>query len=212
MKHARTNSGFSALELLVAVSILAFAIGVPLVLLSSSQQLQTAATTRAELRLQARRAVDRIAEQLAASSAGWLAQNALPPPGITYQVASGWAAGGPIVQPAEQLALVVTPTDPDNGVDDDRDGLVDERRLEWTTDFGLPSARTHVLCNDVLENLAGEVAGNGVDENGNGLLDEPGFVVTIGVDDAVIRLSLGGRDSQGVRIDHTTVRTVAFRN
>lgn len=92
------------------------------------------------------------------------------------------------VQPgvSERLALEIEVGEPNNGFDDDGDGLVDERALVWTRTTGM---RT-VLCTDVAENLQGETPGNGVDDNGNGLIDEAGFCVTLDDDMATIRLTL----------------------
>lgn len=87
---------------------------------------------------------------------------------------------------AERLALEIQVGEPDNGFDDDGDGLIDERSLVWTRTTGI---RT-VLCTDVAETLAGEAAGNGLDDNGNGLIDEAGFCATLDGDDVIVRLTL----------------------
>lgn len=215
------RSGSTLLELLVAVSILALVVGVPLALLRSSEALQTATTTRAELRLHARRVLDGVAERLAGASATTVVEYAAPPTGaatsagtssVDFQVASGWSAGAVTWNGTERLALAPSPTDPDNGSDDDGDGLVDERQLVWTIDVGLPSQRSLVLASEIPESLEGEVPGNAADDNGNGLVDEPGFVVAFGVDEAVVWMTIAGRDAKGARVEHTAERRIAFRN
>ncbi len=69
----------------------------------------------------------------------------------------------------ERLEMLPDPEDPNNGVDDDGDGLVDEVRLVWTSSKG----STEVLCSNVLP-LGADEELNGMDDNGNGLIDEGG--------------------------------------
>ena len=221
MRRANHRSGSTLLELLVALTILAMVVGIPLALLRTSEALQTATTTRSELRLRGRRVLDRVADRLAGASATTVVEYVAPPagaatsagtPSVQFQVASGWAAGATTWQQAERIALAPSPSDPDNGADDDHDGLVDERQLVWTIDVGLPEERSVVIASEIPEMLEGELAGNAADDNGNGLADEPGFVVAFGEDEAVVWLTLAGRDAKGQRVEHTAERRIAFRN
>ena len=62
-----------------------------------------------------------------------------------------------------------------------------------------------VLCHDVRELLAGETA-NGLDDNGNGLIDEPGFLTIRNGDLLELSLSLE-EQVPGVRGASATVTT-----
>ena len=53
---------------------------------------------------------------------------------------------------------------------------------------------------------------NGVDDNGNGLLDESGFSVVFEGSLATVRLTLVRRDQAGFLVEHEMVRTIALRN
>ncbi len=215
VKHKHT-SGFSLLELLITVSILSVALGLPLMIFRSSERMQNTVTTRSALQASARLALDRIAGQLESSSLGVIPQSVLGPglwsSTVDFQRAGDWNGASVDWAPAERIELIASAEDPDDGVDNDSDGLIDERVVVWITDVGLSTERRRVLVKDVPETLAGEIAANGVDDNGNGLRDEPGLCFEFSGEQIVIRLSLQGRDSSNARIEHSEVRRVALRN
>ncbi len=163
----------------------------------------------------ARKALDEICEHLRA--ADW---NAVTPQGlestpvVDFQRSLGFANDAPVWGPTERLVFEYDPGDPDDGADNDGDGLVDEGRVVWIENPGVAGERRAVLCSSVLEWLAGETPGNLADENGNGLTDERGFCVefvgTSGL--ALVHLSLERLDREGHRIAHTVSRAVTLRN
>ena len=110
------------------------------------------------------------------------------------------------------MTLVAEPGDPDDGLDNDGDQVVDEKRVNWIENFGLPGQRTHILCNGVRDALEGEVADNGIDDNANGLVDEEGLSITIDGERITIQLTLERQDSLGDHVQHTLRRVVALRN
>jgi hypothetical protein len=215
MKRTRT-AGFSLVEMVVVASILGFALGVPLMIIRSAERMRSAVTTRGELQAMVRKTLDRITQRLEGSRAAMIPQSLLGPglwsPTVDYEVALDWNGASVQWGPPERIALLASPEDPDDGVDNDSDGLVDERIVQWTSDIGLPTQRTLVLRRNVPEHLAGELAGNGIDDNSNGLKDEAGLSFEFVGDQVVIRCSLQGRDSAGAIIEHTEERRVAFRN
>lgn len=216
MKTSRHGAGFTLVELVVAASILAMVLGVPLLLLRTSRRVQETHTVRIQLQSIARRTLDRIAQRLEASGTSVIPQAAVPPGMWTtivdYRPATGWLDGAVVWGPAERIQLADDPADPPDGIDNDRDGLIDEKRVVRILDFGGPGQRTEVLCESVREWLEGEIPGNGLDENGNGLIDEPGFVFTFEGDRVVVWLTLEKRDGSGFRVIHTASRVIAFRN
>jgi hypothetical protein len=211
MKSFRTAThrrGSTLLEVVVAAGILAMVLGIPLMLVRSSERLQSTTTSRAELQARARRVLDRIAERL--ESASQLQAMAID--GFDFQLATGWDGTAVIWSPLERLELVPATNDPDDGVDNDRDGLVDEKDLVWTRDVGLASEQVTQLCDDVPETMIGETPGDNVDDNGNGLVDEPGVAFEFLTERIVVRIGLVGRDSSGDRVEHLAERGIALRN
>ena len=101
----------------------------------------------------------------------------------------------------ERLVFEYDPADPDDGADNDGDGLIDEGRIVYVVNPGVAGERRRVLCNWVAEDLAGEVPGNLVDDNGNGLVDEPGFCLVLEGNRATLRMTLAQLDKRGSRIE-----------
>jgi len=211
-----SRAGFSLVEMVVVASILSFALGAPLMILRSAERMRSTVTTRGALQTLARQTVDRIASRLESSSVDMIPQSllgaGLGSPVVDLQVANGWSGVAINWDPPERIALMPSPEDPDDSVDNDSDGMIDERIVVWTRDVGMTSQSSTVLRRDVPERLAGEIPGNGVDENGNGLLNENGLCFEFIDDNVVIRLSLQGRDSANAIIEHTEERRIAFRN
>ncbi|HVS17868.1 MAG TPA: hypothetical protein VMT18_04650 [Planctomycetota bacterium] len=78
--------------------------------------------------------------------------------------------------------------------------------LSWIEDFGLPTESRTEWARNVPALLEGEIV-NGADDNGNGLIDEPGFCVTREGDLLVLRITVEG---QG-QIDGDSTRTAEVR-
>jgi prepilin-type N-terminal cleavage/methylation domain-containing protein len=209
---AGRRGGFTLIELMVTLSVLSLVlIGMGVFQLrsnnaSKSMLARSAAETRA------RRALDRVAEELTGVGHTLL----FPDPStsfgtsaITYQRSTGVSATGTVTWGTQsRLELELEPGETDNGHDDDGDGLVDERRLVLIRDFGTAAAKTVVLCSGVAELLEGETA-NGADDNGNGVVDEAGFNVRRVGDLLTARLTvlvpLGGERSTGSTLETSIV-------
>jgi prepilin-type N-terminal cleavage/methylation domain-containing protein len=213
--HGRGRAAFTLVEMLISVAVLAFVLGaVGLVQLrSQAASKATMAKTMSEMR--ARRALDRVVNELSGVAHALVFPDPTTNLGtstLTYQHPTGVDGTGTVTWdiPA-RLELQLAPGEIDNGVDDDSDGLVDERRLVLTRNFGTLNAQSVVLCSGIPRYLEGETA-NLADDNGNGLVDEPGFNVFRLGDLLTIRVTvevpLGGG-----RVDMTTVQTsIVLRN
>src|SRR5438067_685156 len=85
-----------------------------------------------------------------------------PPAGsdtLSFQTPRSVAATGVITwNPAETIALQMGQGEVDNGIDDNHNGLVDERKLVITRGVGTPSQRTTVICTNVAKWLEGELS------------------------------------------------------
>jgi len=164
----------------------------------------------------ARKTLDEVCERLREADFDSLTPAAVASPAsatsVDFQRARGYAAGAVQWGPTERLAFEHEPTDPDNGLDDDGDGLVDEGRIVWIEDPAAATPLRTILCSHVSESLAGELAGNGVDDNGNGLEDELGFCIEFTGSRALVRLTLEELDPDGRLIQQSASRTVMLRN
>lgn len=83
--------------------------------------------------------------------------------------------------------------------------------VSWIEFAGLPTERVAHRCRGVAPLLEGEIA-NGLDDNGNGLIDEPGFCVELQGDVLTARFTLQGIDSDGRTTQRTWIRSVECRN
>jgi prepilin-type N-terminal cleavage/methylation domain-containing protein len=176
----RRCAGFTVIELLVSVTVM----GIVLTALGLVQARSATETkvmqARATAESRARRALDRVAEELTGVGHSLI----FPDPSsnfgtsvLTYQRATGVTNAGVVTwNTPSRVELQLDPRELDNGVDDNGDGLVDERRLVFTRNFGTANAQTAVLCTGIPKLAPGELA-NGIDDNGNGVIDEAGFNV-----------------------------------
>ena len=131
---------------------------------------------------------------------------------ITFQRVTGHDGTNPILGELERFQFEYEVSDPDDGRDNDGDGLIDEGRLVWTRDLGGPNERTTVLVSSVPETGSGEIPGNGIDDNGNGLDDEAGITFQVDQDRMRIVLSIESFDAEDTLQVATGERTVVMRN
>jgi hypothetical protein len=98
-----------------------------------------------------------------------------------------------------------------NGVDDNKNGLVDEGQLVLTRNNGQANQQSVVLAHRVAKLLEGETL-NHADDNGNGLIDESGFCVFREGNLLRIRLTLQRSLRPGQIIQATVETGVRLRN
>ncbi len=175
MKNQRNKrGGYTIIELALSIGLLLLVVGAPVRFMETAAEAQRELDAVTDLNARASRAVERITQRLQGA-----APTKVSPPGallgsaaIDFEVAASYGPGGIGWAGLETIRVVPSPTDPNDGIDNDGDGLVDEVRVEWES-----NGSVHVLCENVSEFAAGEIPGNGLDDNGNGLSDEAGFIL-----------------------------------
>jgi prepilin-type N-terminal cleavage/methylation domain-containing protein len=213
----RLRSGFTLVELTIALSLAGVVTAGMLMVYDSTNRAYQSTALATELDAGARRTLDRIGELLLASRRG----SVVPaPPGaeapfstsqVDFQAATAFAGGAVLWGNTQRIEFQYSPSDPDDGIDNDNNGVVDDGRVVWTTNLGLPGQRSVVLSNWVSEYFAGETP-DGTDENGNGLIDERGLAFDFQGERVTIRLTLERVVNGGRRLTQTIQRTIAFRN
>lgn len=201
--------GFSLVEMLIATTLLFLAVGAIVLVSNANTQAYQTGTTSAELESKITIAMNRIVGELRMAGIANLQMTAA---GATYLRAEGFAAGQKAWSTPRELVLELEAGELDDGLDNNSNGLVDERRLVLVENQGQADERRLVLVRWVAELLEGELLGGG-DENGNGLLDEAGFSIERVDDDSmIVRLTLQRIDAQGFPITRTAQTSVKVRN
>ena len=216
MKHTLLDArrGFTMVELAISLVLLSVMMGGLMMVSSSISNTVSAGTASAALEVEGETAIRRLSEILREASSNTVTPRPQAPfstPQVDFLRADAWTIKGMQWNPLERIRLDLRPGELDNGIDDDGNGLIDERRVSWVTAPGAANQRDVTVCQWVSEMLEGELP-NGADDNGNGLIDEPGLCVTFEDDGALVRLTLQRRDPDGRLLTRTFERRVGFRN
>lgn len=155
---------------------------------------QTSAVGSAQER--AHRAIERVLHELDGASIATLVPDptgALGADEIVFQKSIGvTGAGAMILSPRIRIAMVPDDGETIDGLDNNHNGLIDERKLTITYNYGTGAARTVTIAHCIPALFPGEVA-NGHDDNGNGVVDEKGFNVQRVGTLLTVRLALEAR-------------------
>lgn len=165
-----------------------------------------------ELETQAHRSMARIVRELRPVIAGSLADFDFVSD-LQFQQSQGYDADAGLVLPGDTRTLryVLDEGELDNDLDDDGDGLVDERVLELVRFEGTPDEEVQRITRWVSDLLEGETDAVG-DENGNGMQGERGFTVRRVGTSLDLFLTLERRDLDGRLIAKTVQTTLTLRN
>lgn len=213
-QRAGARGGFTLLESLITVGILALILGSLSTSLMRASGSARTGMSAGELQARTQRIVDRIAQELlAAEGASFFPRPQAPASStqLEYRRVEGFAGGAPQFGALRRIARVATPTDPANGLDDDGNGVVDDGRVVWVDGVGQPDERTFVWTSWVAPLAAGEQA-SGADDNANGLVDEAGLSFSFQGDVLTIQLTLQRPDGEGRILTATATTSVTSRN
>ncbi|MDA1195995.1 MAG: type II secretion system protein [Planctomycetota bacterium] len=214
MKRASTQAGFTLIEMFAVVVILLIIGGLGFKAIQMTATASAATVFRADLDTRVHRTLARVARELQEAKLEELVPEPSEPFGastVAYRCAEVPDIEEIVWGEFRQLVLAPSPEDPADGRDNDHDGIVDEHELRLIHDVGLSSERMTVLVRNVAPRLEGEQA-NATDDNGNGLVDEPGFCLARRDGILHIRLTLLGKDPRGEVVARTAETTVWPRN
>lgn len=207
--------GFTLVELVIAFTVLAFILGAIGMVSLAGRDAYRQGVQSATLESRARRALERVASELTAAVDSTLTPNPANPLGVStiqFRTCTGYAAGAQAWSTPTCIRFESDPGDADDGVDNDSDGLVDERQVVLVRNAGQADEIRSVLVTNVAELLAGETA-NMADDNANGLIDETGFSVSSdGTGTLRLRLTLEARDPKQNLVTRTVETSVHMRN
>ncbi len=206
--------GFSLVEMMIAVAILSVVLASLGMFELANDRAYRTGTIAAHLEAQAAATIEGIVVELSTVGLETVAPDPLPGVGsetIQYLQASGINGGAIEWTPLRRLSLEYEDREINDGLDNNKNGLIDEGRIVLTEDVGGPGERSRVLTRWVRELFDGEEA-NGVDDNANGLIDERGFFLERTGETLVVRLTLQKLSAEGRLMSRTARTSVRLRN
>jgi len=212
-----TTRGFTLIEAVIASVLGTIMFGSMVMAIQRGAGVFEQSVANNDVDSRAARALDRITREILGASSGSLNPTLETPVGaptvwsstLDYQEPASWA-GAVVLGQTIRITLELEDGEIDNGLDDNNNGLIDERQIVRIVDPG-PNEQRTVLLNGVSAFLEGELA-NGLDDNANGLIDEQGLSFDLTGSTLNVRLSLE-RIGPGQRlIVRTQIASIAFRN
>lgn len=203
--RAGRRRGAALLQVAVATVIAVIGLGIAGTALSRAQTTSRDSALRTALDRRRAQGIDALIDALQDASASSIATDlsaGAAASSLTFRAKVGISGDTPTLGEATTLEWVIDPRETDNGLDDDRDGLVDEGFVRRTVGTG-GTARTDVIVRDVCRRLEGETV-NSNDDNGNGAADERGFLLIRSGNRIRVWLSVSARMRDGT----TSVRTM----
>jgi len=213
-RKGNRQSGFSLVEVMVVVALLAVVLGSVAIVGSASDKAYETGTIESHLESRVAIAMDRVVDELRIAGVDTITPDPIQGVGaseVRYVQATGMTNGQIDWTPLRSLRLEPEVGELDDGVDNNGNGLIDEGRIVLIEDVGGAEERRWILTRWVAEFLEGEIE-NGVDDNGNGLVDESGFLVERIGESYVVRLTLERRTAKGYLLTRTARTSTNPRN
>jgi prepilin-type N-terminal cleavage/methylation domain-containing protein len=214
-KLAARRAGFTLVEIAIAATIVGLILGAVGMFQSTSQKSSNSMIAHADVERRGDRALKEVMDALRDAGVHTLTPDPTTAFGtntILFRSPTAVAANGDVTFSAPtRIELRLDDGELDNGIDDNDDGVIDERALVITRGIGTAQQRAVTVCHGIAELAEGETA-NGLDDNGNGLVDESGFCVRRVGDLFFLYITLDSRTRQGERIQYSTSTALALRN
>lgn len=219
LKPTNKRRGLTLVELLIALSFASVVLFGVVQATQSGLGMLNENAIQSDVTMRSGRAMQRITSELYFAGASTLVPDLTPPlvgpdPGnsaVTFRCGDDYQAGALQWGAFRSLTWERAANDPDNGIDDDGDGLIDEGEVVLRRNVGAADEQRVVLVRDVPELLEGE-ASNALDDNGNGLFDEPGFCLSRDGNVVEISLTLQRPGRGGRPVIRTRTTSVLLRN
>ncbi len=195
--RCRSRAGLTVLELMLALALLGIIVVKASQAISSAVETVEQASDEVVLEDQARRVLRQIGFAVMAANRESLMpdrESPLSAENIRYQVNLGIQDGEVIWSDPEQVALDLS-----------------ELNVYWSRNPETETERRVVWTSLVSPYLEGELP-NGLDDNGNGLIDEQGLSFVVDRNSVTIRLTLDRIMESGEAITKTVQTTVTCRN
>jgi len=199
------RSGFTLLEMAVALVLFALVVGNVYTVLGGTSKAMGERSLNFEADTQAQRALDRIALAIVGSFENSIYDTSETPNSqsvINYEEYMGMADldGDGISEHvfSDPMRIALTADAGGEVTWFESPGVEDEKRVVWVEDVPL-------FAN-------GEIGANGVDDNGNGLVDEQGLALSKNGRSVRISLSLRHADGAGGFLERQLTTTVTCRN
>jgi prepilin-type N-terminal cleavage/methylation domain-containing protein len=190
------RAGFTLVETIVAVTLMSLVIANLYMVFGDSDKAIRAKSIEFDTEVEARRVLDRTALSIIGAELSSL-DVALEPPlngnTLNYQVSLGFEGGAPQNSPVRRIA---------------HDG---QTQISWAENPGAESERHAIWSSHAERFLAGEIE-NGIDDNGNGLIDERGLSFDKEGGMVVIRLTISRPGPDGKLTSKTLETRVTCRN
>jgi prepilin-type N-terminal cleavage/methylation domain-containing protein len=189
--------GFTLLELILSLSLLGILVFKASVAISTAAKFTSEGTSALVLEDQARLTLDRIAYAIMGSDRDTLIPEPEAPlysEQLDFRTSLGIQNGQVVWDDPERIGLGAQ-----------------KNQLTWFENPETLQERRIVWSNGVRPFLEGEIP-NGVDDNGNGLVDEKGLSFVIFKNMVTIRLTLGRQIAGGTWVDKTVETKVTCRN
>jgi hypothetical protein len=195
--RARGRAGFTVIETVIAMTLIGLVLTKLTLVMDEARRAHQDESVSMQLEDQAMELIDKISYAIVGSSRSSLDPAlAVPFPmaSIRFQLSLGVEDGEVVWSDPEKIAL------------QEESGAV-----YWSQNEGELNERRVVWANTVSEMLEDELM-NGVDDNGNGLVNELGLAFVLDDRSVTIRLSLERELEDGKRIQVTKETTVTCRN
>lgn len=194
LRTTRSRRGWTLIEIVLATVLIITVMAKAVFVMKSALGLANDATASMHFEDQTRRVMDRIALAVMGSSRDQLMPGveSVHNKNLRYNFSLGLEDGALVWSAPEEIRLAGDEVEWRENPDE-----LDERKVVWTK-----------LVRPLLE---GEIQ-NGIDDNGNGLIDEDGLSFVIEGDNVTIRLTLERPEVGGHLVSQTVEAVVNCRN
>jgi len=191
------RSGMTLIEVSIGMILFVIVTFKVTMLLNMAAEADQEDTARIALEDQAMRVIDQISFAVMGANRATLFPDPESPTyteNVSYQVSLGVEDGEVVWGDTERIEMAAATS-----------------QVVWRSNPGEPEELRVVWCNLVRPFLEGEL-NNGIDDNGNGLIDESGLNFTLQGNTVLIRLTLERTDANGKPVEQSVETRVTLRN